>query len=188
MTATTDTPAATGADTSPVVGPVQVRRAGSQDAAVVHTMLLELATHEGSGDAVRSSVEDWQRMLADSAVLVLVASIRDEPVGYVSGVRHLNLWLGSDILAMDDLYVRPHARDRGIGGDLMAALAQLCTDDQLLIRWGVREDNAAGHRFYRRLGATLRTKTVAAWQPSAYDSFLDTRSDTRPVSQTGALS
>ena len=113
-------------------------------------------------------------MLANPSVLVLLAFVEENPVGYVSGIRQLNLWIGRDIFAMDDLYVRAEARDRGIGGQLMAALAEHVSADQLLITWGVREDNAAGHRFYQRLGATLRTKMVAAWQPHDYTTYLDT--------------
>jgi ribosomal protein S18 acetylase RimI-like enzyme len=155
---------------------VLIRRADSQDAATVGELLLELAEHEDTAHAVRASVEDWTRMLSDRAVVVLIARIDDRPVGYVSGVRQLNLWVGQDILAMDDLYVRAEARDRGIGGRLMAALAHHAQDDNLLITWGVREDNDAGHRFYRRLGATLRTKMVAAWQPQDYATYLENRS------------
>lgn len=93
-----------------------VRRAGVDDAAVVHTLLVELAEHEGTAHAVRAGVDDWRRMLADPDVVVLLADVDGAPAGYVSGVRQLNLWLGSDILAMDDLYVRPAARDRGSAG------------------------------------------------------------------------
>ena len=151
---------------------VLIRRAGADDAATVRTLLLELATHEDSAHAVAASVEDWTRMLADPSVVVLLAHVGDRPVGYVSGVRQLNLWVGRDILAMDDLYVRADARDRGIGGRLMAALAEHVASDRLLVTWGVKEDNHAGQRFYRRLGATLRTKMVAAWQPDAYLAHL----------------
>ena len=154
--------------------PVTVRRADVVDAVSVHTMLVELAEHENTAHAVHATVQNWQRMLANPAVVVLVAFAGDEPVGYVSGVRQLNLWVGSDIFALDDLYVRARARDRGVGGQLMAALAEHVADDQLLITWGVREDNDAGHRFYRRLGATLRNKTVAAWRPADYTHYLDT--------------
>lgn len=152
-----------------------IRRAGIQDAATVRELLLELAEHEHTAHAVHASVDDWTRMLADPAVVVLIAHVDDRPVGYVSGVRQLNLWVGHDILAMDDLYVRPGARDRGIGGELMAALADYARRDELLVTWGVREDNDAGHRFYRRLGATLRTKMVASWQPAAYATYLKER-------------
>lgn len=163
---------------SPTVGTLgqaSVRRAGVDDAALVRTMLLELATHENSAHAVHADAEDWQWMLADPAVVVLIAEVDDQPVGYVSGVHQLNLWVGQEILAMDDLYVRAEARDRGIGGRLMAALAEHAAESNVLVTWGVREDNDAGHRFYRRLGAALRTKVVASWQPQAYRAYLDAR-------------
>lgn len=154
---------------------VQIRRADVDDAPLVRSMLLELATHEQTAHAVHADVDDWRRMLAERSVVVLLALVDDEPVGYVSGLRQLNLWMGHDIFAMDDLYVRPEARDRGVGGQLMAALAEYATDDRLLITWGVREDNAAGHRFYRRLGARLRSKVVAAWQPEDYTTYVERR-------------
>ncbi|HEU5039002.1 MAG TPA: GNAT family N-acetyltransferase [Nocardioides sp.] len=153
---------------------VTIRRAGVADAGAVHTMLLELARHEQSAHAVRATEDDWCRMLAEPAVVVLVAYVDDRPAGYVSGLRQLNLWAGREIFAMDDLYVRPGVRDRGIGGRLMAALAEHVADERLLITWGVREDNHAGHRFYRRLGASLRTKMVASWHPRDYTTYLTT--------------
>jgi ribosomal protein S18 acetylase RimI-like enzyme len=158
-------------------GRVLIRRAGIQDAATVRELLLELAEYENTADAVQASVDDWTRMLSNPAVVVLVARLDGRPVGYVSGVRQLNLWVGNDIFAMDDLYVRAEARDHGIGSRLMAALADYASHDQLLITWGVREDNDAGHRFYRRLGAKLRTKMVAAWRPHDYATYLESRSE-----------
>jgi ribosomal protein S18 acetylase RimI-like enzyme len=155
---------------------VRIRRAGVDDAEAVRAMLIELATHENTAPAVRATDDDWRRMLADPSVLVLLAFAGDRPIGYVSGVRQLNLWTGGDIFAMDDLYVRAEARDRGVGGDLMAALAAQVAESELLITWGVREDNVAGQRFYRRLGARLRSKVVAVWSPEACREYLDTRS------------
>jgi ribosomal protein S18 acetylase RimI-like enzyme len=165
-------------DTTGGADAVRIRRAEPGDARTVRTLLLELAEHENTARAVHATTADWRHMLADPAVLVLLARVGSEPVGYVSGIRQLNLWIGRDILAMDDLYVRADARDCGIGGQLMAALAEHVSAEELLITWGVREDNGAGHRFYRRLGATIRTKTVAVWQPQAYDAYL--RARTRP--------
>ena len=151
---------------------ITIRRAGPEDAHDVRTLLLELATHETSADAVHASLEDWRRMLADPRVVVLLAVSAGRPLGYVSGTRQLNLWQGRDIFAMDDLYVRRQVRDRGIGGQRMAALAQHVSPDQSLITWGVNQDNDAGQRFYQRLGATLRTKVVAAWRSDAYTRYL----------------
>jgi len=72
------------------------------------------------------------------------------------------------VLNLDDLFVRPAHRDAGVGRRLMAALAALASPEQLIIRWGMEVDNVDAQRFYRRLGATLRPKVLAAWPPAAY--------------------
>jgi GNAT superfamily N-acetyltransferase len=111
-----------------VTGSLAIRRAAVADAGTVLTLMVELADFEGTASAVRSTVEDWRRMLASPGVLVLLAYVGDQPVGYLSGTRQLNLWIGGDIFAMDDLYVRAGARDHGVGGHLMAARAEHVED------------------------------------------------------------
>jgi ribosomal protein S18 acetylase RimI-like enzyme len=142
-----------------------VRRATPEDAATLQQLLLELADQQEEGQHVRVDVDRWRELLAQPHVVVLLAERAGAAVGYVSAVRQLNLWSGRDILALDDLYVRSSFRDGGVGGDLMRALADVAATDQLVIRWEMREDNHAAQRFYRRLGATLRTKVIAVWRP-----------------------
>ena len=144
---------------------VTVRRAAPDDAATVLMMVREIATHEGDASAVTGDVDTWTAMLARPEVLVLIAERDGVPAGYVSAVRRLHLWLGRDILSLDDLFVRDGYRDAGVGRLLMTELAALAAPEQLAIRWEMREDNHAAQRFYRRLGATLRTKVMAFWQP-----------------------
>jgi ribosomal protein S18 acetylase RimI-like enzyme len=148
--------------------PVTVRRATPADTADVAEMVREIAAHEDQSAHVHVDVEQWRALLARPEVIVLVAERDGRPVGYVSAIRQLHLWTGGDVLNLDDLYVRPGHRDAGVGRLLMAALAELAAPDQLLIRWGVEPDNVDAQRFYRRLGATLRPKVLAAWTPAAY--------------------
>lgn len=153
----------------PPAAPVRVRRARPDDAATVQALLLELADHENSGHAVRVTVENWSRLLADPRVVVLLAVDDEMPVGYVSAVHQLNLWNGRDILALDDIYVRPTHRNQSVGRLLMAALADhAAAHGHLLIRWELEHANDSAARFYRRLGATLRPKVIATWQPHDY--------------------
>ena len=98
---------------------------------------------------------------------MLLAERDGVPVGYVSAVRKLHLWLGRDIYVLDDLFVREGYRDAGVGRLLMHELARLATAEDLLVRWEMHEQNLAAQRFYRRLGATLRTKVIAFWPPEA---------------------
>ena len=140
---------------------VDVRRAGPDDAATVLAMVREIAASQG--EEVPGTPETWAGMLARPDVIVLVAERDGVPAGYVSAVQRLHLWLGTDILALDDLFVREGYRDAGVGRLLMLELATLA--DGMLIRWEVQEDNVAAQRFYRRLGASLRTKVIAFWRP-----------------------
>ena len=154
-----------------------IRRAGPADAPAVQCLLLELADHEDSAHAVRVSTERWAALLADERVVVLIAADDEGDLGYVSAVRQLHLWSGEDIVALDDLYVRPRGRNGGVGDDLMTAMAEHATrEGRLLIRWEMQDDNHGAQRFYRRLGATLRRKVIAAWLPHDYEAHIATRS------------
>ncbi len=151
---------------------VDVRRAGPDDAAVVFAMVREIAVHEGQSQHVTGTEEQWARMLARPDVVVLVAERDGVPSGYVSAVAGLHLWEARDILRLDDLFVREGYRDAGVGRLLMIELARFATAERLLIRWEMQPDNEGGRRFYRRLGATLRTKVIAAWTPQQQGEFL----------------
>src|SRR3954453_3230991 len=147
---------------------VTTRPAGPDDAAVVAAMVREIAEHEDQAAHVHVDEELWRSLLARPDVTVLLAERGGAAVGYVSAVRRLHLWTGGDVLALDDLFVRPGNRDGGVGRRLMTALAAVAAPERLLITWGVEPDNVDAPRFYRRLGATLRTKVLAAWSPGAY--------------------
>jgi ribosomal protein S18 acetylase RimI-like enzyme len=150
---------------------VTTRRATPADAADVAAMVGEIAALENQAAHVHVDRAQWRRLLTRPDVIVLLAERDGAPIGYVSAVRQLHLWTGGDVLALDDLYVRPASRDGGVGRQLMIALAALAAPEQLLIRWGVEVDNVDAQRFYRRLGATLRPKVVAAWAPGDYTAL-----------------
>jgi ribosomal protein S18 acetylase RimI-like enzyme len=140
---------------------VAVRQATAEDAETVRMLIGEIAAHQAQSDSVTVTAAQWAGYLELPDIIVLLAEIDGHPVGYVSAVRRLHLWSGSDIIALDDLYVRPGHRDAGVGRLLMTALARHAGG--LTITWGVQPDNDAAIRFYRRLGATVRAKVVCAW-------------------------
>lgn len=151
---------------------VQIRRATTADAGALNDMVRELAAHEGDLEHVHVDAEGWRELLARPDVRVLIAEDETGAIGFTSTVRRIHLWTGGDLLALDDLYVRPGHRDKGVGGQLMTAVARLAAEDDLLVQWGVRLDNHAGQRFYARLGATLNTKMTASWTPAQYRRHL----------------
>ena len=149
-----------------------IRRAGAADAEVVLAMVRELADHQDEGRFVTAGLDVWTRLLGRDDVVVLVAEQDGRASGYVSALRRLHLWSGAEVLALDDLYVRPSGRDSGLGRALMLALARYAEPDRLTITWGVRPDNTSAQRFYERLGAVLRDKVVVSWDAATYSAHL----------------
>ena len=159
---------------------IDIRRAGPQDAETVMEMVREIAAHEGQLQHLAVTTARWAQMLARPDVVVLIAWRNGAALGYVSAVRRIHLWSDRDVLALDDLYVREHSRDGGVGRQLMAALAgSFAAPDQLTVTWGVEPDNAAAQRFYRRIGAVLRDKVLAGWSPDAYATVAAAMQPTR---------
>ena len=150
-----------------------IRRAMPEDAETVRTLVVELADHQNEGQYVLSTPDKWTEMLSRDDVIVLLAERDGVPAGYVSALRRLHLWTGTDVIALDDLYVREQFRDGGLGQKLMVELARLAAPEQLTINWGLREDNVHAWRFYKRIGASLHTKVVASWNHAAYSGLID---------------
>lgn len=147
---------------------VTIRPAIPADAATVHSLVLDIAELEGDLEHVHVTVEGWARILGRSDVTVLLAERHGQVLGYVSATRRLHLWSGRDLLAVDDVFVREHARGSGIGRQLLVAMATTVAAEELTIAWGMEPENTGAQRFYRCLGATLRPKIMAGWAPTAY--------------------
>jgi ribosomal protein S18 acetylase RimI-like enzyme len=143
---------------------VVVRSANPNDADTVAGLVSELAAHQQQSEHVTAGAASWQEVLNRPEVMVLLAEVDGEPVGYVSALVRPHLWTGQEILALDDLYVRPAHRDRAVGRRLMHELAR-CAAGRT-ISWGVQPDNHAAIRFYRGLGATVSTKVTCTWPPA----------------------
>ena len=161
----TTTPAAPSTTTRPSL---TIRRATPADAATVHSLVLAIAELEGDLEHVHVTVEAWTTLLDRPDVTVLLAERDGEAQGYVSATRRLHLWSGTELLAVDDVFVLEHARGEGIGERLLLAMAAAVADEQLTVVWGVEPDNVGAQRFYRRLGASLRPKVIAGWAPAVY--------------------
>lgn len=142
---------------------VTVRRAEPKDAPLVAAMVREIAEHEGQSEHVHVDDRDWSALLARPDVTVLLAEAGDHVAGYVSAVRQLHLWSSRDLLALDDLFVRPAHRDAGIGRRLMEELAGVVGPERVLMRSCCR------------LGATLVRRSSRPGDPGASSAHRERR-------------
>lgn len=138
-----------------------IRPATSDDAAAILAFIRELAEYERLAHEV---VADEQQLKATlfgprPGAEVLIAALGGEPVGFALFFQSYSTFLGKPGLYLEDLFVRPAVRGKGVGGALMSALARICIDrDYGRFEWSVLDWNEPALKFYRALGANPQSE------------------------------
>ena len=89
--------------------------------------LLEEALRDG--DPVPEDFVDRLRKAVDAGdVVVLAARSEDQILGVALLAYRLNVSAGERFASVEDLYVRPEARRRGVGRALLEAVDELCAE------------------------------------------------------------
>ena len=85
---------------------------------------------------------------------VLLGYAGDEPVAFALFFHNYSTFLARPGIYLEDLFVRPHARGRGHGREMLAHLARLARARRCgRLEWSVLDWNEDAIRFYRSLGA-----------------------------------
>ncbi len=133
-----------------------LRPAVPADVPVLVELIEELAAYEREPDAVEVDAS----MLADALFTeepVVFATVADEGgtvVGTAIHFRNFSTWTGRVGIYLEDLYVRPDHRGRGVGRALLADLARSAVDrGYARVDWSVLDWNEPALAFYRSIGA-----------------------------------
>jgi GNAT superfamily N-acetyltransferase len=133
-----------------------IREAKRDDAGLVLRFIRALAEYERLLAAVEAD-EDQVRttLFADSPrVFCLIAEIDGAPAGFALWVYNYSTFLARHGIWLEDLFVHPQFRGRGVGKALLGALARRCIDEGLgRLEWAVLDWNEPSIAFYRALGA-----------------------------------
>jgi GNAT superfamily N-acetyltransferase len=90
------------------------------------------------------------------AAHALLAFTDRRPIGYAVYFFTFSTMTGRRGLWLEDLFIEPTFRKRGIGQALMAYLADIAAKNQCgRFEWSVLDWNQSAIRFYDRLGATV---------------------------------
>ena len=139
---------------------VTLREAGKDDAETVFAMIAALAEAVGESEHFTSSVEDVRRDGFGTAPLyeTLIAELDGTPVGLVTLFPTYSTYKGRPCLHVNDLYVAPEARERGIARRLMARVCRLAAERGCCrVELKVLETNRA-RAFYESLGMGATTE------------------------------
>ena len=132
-----------------------LRMAGIEDVPVIAKLISELADFEKRSEQVRTTEADISRdgFGKRPEFRALIAEWHGATAGFALFCTHYSSWRGAG-LYLDDLFVRPTFRGRGIGTALLAGVARLADQENRgFIRWVVLDWNDTAIALYGKLGA-----------------------------------
>jgi GNAT superfamily N-acetyltransferase len=125
------------------------------DAALLRRMIWELADFEKAPDQVWTTEADIARdgFGANPQFRALIAEWNGQAAGYAVFFSYYSTWRGAG-LYLEDLFVRPEFRGRGIGTALLARVAVAAEqENRVFIQWEVLNWNQPAIEMYKALGA-----------------------------------
>src|SRR5215212_7718065 len=135
---------------------LSIRPATASDAALIFRFIRELAEYEKLAhevDATEAAIA--QALFAPQPrVFADIAEWEGEPAGFALWFYNFSTFRGRHGIYLEDLFVRPAFRSKGVGKALLRHLARRCIAEGLpRLEWWVLDWNDAAIRFYRSLGA-----------------------------------
>jgi diamine N-acetyltransferase len=135
-----------------------IRAPRPDEAALVLGFVRELAEYE----KLSHEVDATEDMIAEALfgpqprVYCDIAEWDGTPVGFTLWFLNFSSFRGRHGIYLEDLFVRPAFRGRGIGKALLAKLARRCVDNGWTrFEWSVLDWNAPSIAFYRSIGASM---------------------------------
>ena len=135
-----------------------LRAAEPRDVDALVRLIESLAEFEHLTHLLRVSADKLAPHLfgASPAAEAWVAEVDGEVVAFALFLRNFSTFLAQPGLYLEDLFVSPAQRGRGIGAALLKRLGALAVERGYgRFEWSVLDWNTSAIRFYERMGATV---------------------------------
>jgi GNAT superfamily N-acetyltransferase len=135
-----------------------IRRARPDEAGLVLSLVRELAEYEKLSHEVEATEAMIGEALFGSNVRLFcdIAEWNGEAAGFAVWFINFSTFSGRSGIYLEDLFVRPALRGKGIGKALLSHLAKQCVaNGWSRLQWSVLDWNTPSIEFYKSLGAVL---------------------------------
>lgn len=142
-----------------MTGSLNIRPAVASDAALIVSFIRDLAEYEKLAHEAKATEADISRDLfgAEPKVFCEIAEWDGEPVGFALWFYTYSTFQGRHGIWLEDLYVDPSLRGKGIGKALLVELARKClTEDLGRFEWWVLDWNEPSIKFYKSQGGIMQ--------------------------------
>lgn len=135
---------------------VTIREINENDFPTLIELFKEFATFQKSAQQMTNSVEQMQKEMEYIGGYVAI-SAENSIVGYATCFFAYYSWIGKS-LHLDDLYVKPEFRGKGVGTLLITKIKEHAINSNCKkLSWQVSNWNQPAIAFYKSLGATIDT-------------------------------
>ena len=137
---------------------VIIRRARPDEAGLVLSLVRELAEYEKLLHEVEATEAGIGEALFGSRPRLFceIAEWKGEPAGFAVWFINFSTFSGRSGIFLEDLFVHPARRSKGIGKALLVHLAKTCVaNGWSRLQWSVLDWNTPSIEFYKSLGAVL---------------------------------
>jgi len=137
-------------------GKLTIRPARPDDAELLANLVRELAVYEKLEELAKATAADFRRHLFGPRPVAeaAIAEVGNEPVAFALWFTTFSTFRGEAGIYLEDIFVKPAFRGRGIGKALLAMIARLTVDRGCgRLEWAVLDWNSPSIGFYRALGA-----------------------------------
>lgn len=140
---------------------LRIRSATPNDIPLILELIRELAAYERAPEQAVARPEDLRRdgWGPEPKFRVLIAEWDNKPAGFALFFYNYSTWQGRPGLYLEDLFVRPEFRGKGIGKAVLVHLAQIAVRENCgRFVWQVLDWNQPSIDFYEALGAKKLTE------------------------------
>ncbi|MDR2634280.1 MAG: GNAT family N-acetyltransferase [Treponema sp.] len=136
-------------------GPIRVGVAEPQDSSLILQFIRDLAAYEHLEDQLKATEEELRHYLFEEKKgEVIIGEYSGLPAGFALFFHTFSTFLGKPGIYIEDLFVKPELRGRGIGKALLSFIAGLAVERNCgRLEWACLNWNEPAIGFYLRQGA-----------------------------------
>ena len=142
---------------------IEITPATPPDVPLLLALIRALAEYEHLSDQVSATEDRLRESLfgPHPAAEAVIGRLDGQPVAFALFFQTYSTFLGRPGVYLEDIFVKPECRGRGLGEALLRHLARVAVERECgRFEWAVLDWNAPAIGFYRKLGAEV----LADWR------------------------
>lgn len=135
---------------------ILIRAAKEEDTPAIFSLIKELAEFEKLSDQIETTENELHKTLfgENKFVEILIAEYDKKIAGQAIFFKNFSTFLGKPGIYLEDLYVKPEMRGKGIGRALLDKIILLAKERNYgRVEWSVLDWNTSAIEFYKKIGA-----------------------------------